>query len=697
MASCLAGICSAVCGTEGASNKEQFAALPGRPSAAENGGQNGVYTSAGDLDPSKLIEESMPSLKINLSNDLLNQIAAKDGNGSNTSFQALLVKKSHSGSLQTYYEESGGRTGSLLGEGGFGSVRKMVHKTTGRLRAVKKVEITAGNLAMLSAELSILLQLDHPNVLKVFEWYQSEDESCLYIVTEICDGGEMQDLLLEGKSQTNAEGLLLQVFSAVQYCHQMGVVHRDLKLENCLLKDKLQRASDGSLIQNDDLSHVLIKVIDFGLAAVQQKSVEIKQQEDDYTRDPSDRTTASCSLTEVLGTPYYIAPEVLDPSVPYNEKCDVWALGIMMYMLLSGEHPFAVEADLHRRSPKKLFHRIKTKEPNMQRLKDANVSPSAIDLITKLLEKDFRTRPSAREALQHPWCQRARQNLITGDQVALSAPLRNMQLYSKTSKLERVLRTIVAREAKHQDLEALRYAFAEVDEDGSGVLSKDEVKHLFQLKLGADNVDEKLFETTWTALDTDGSGNIGYTEFLSAVLDKNLLAQEETITRAFEYFDLDNSGKIDRDELAVVLGDAEVEAVMKKLDVDGSGQISRDEFGEFVRQIAANAGGSSAGVRSGQGSRSGSKIAAPDRYTYVSEAGGRATSNAGGAAKPPRVSAAVPGIVAAAGPGEDGITKSKSKFGQQKSMVVKQAALASVKYTKKDLEQSYDGEGSSSD
>jgi len=506
----------------------------------------------------------MSPLKVNLSNDLLQQIEGKQ------TFQSLLLNKSSTGSLSTYYKEATGGE-SLLGEGGFGSVRKMIHKSTGRVRAVKKIEITTENVQMLSAELSILLQLDHPNVLKVFEWYQGtgDDENALYIVTEICTGGEMQDLVLAGTPQQRVEGLLLQIFSAVQYCHAMGVVHRDLKLENCLLKEKVQRDADGKLLTEGD--HMQLKVIDFGLAAVKSKAARHRGSEHGGGEE---------RLSEVLGTPFYIAPEVLTGD--YNEKCDVWACGIMMYMLLTGEHPFAVEADLQRRSPKKLFHKIKTKEPNMEFLK--GVHPDAKDLILKLLAKKPQERPSAREALQHPWCQSIRRQTGGASGPNLKS-LRNIRNYCHSSKLEQVLRTIAAREANHQDLASLRQAFQEVDLDGSGTLSKDEVHALLRDKMG-ETVDDATFNNLWATLDCDESGVIGYTEFLSAVVDKSIYAQDEIIQRAFEYFDLDNSGSIDRDELALVLGADEVDEVMAKLDLDGSGKISRNEFRDFIKQLA---------------------------------------------------------------------------------------------------------------
>ena len=151
-------------------------------------------------------------------------------------------------------------------------------------------------------EIFILSKLDHPNILKLYEVYS--DEKRYYIVTEYCKGGELFDEIVKKGtfSEKEAASIIKQILQAVAYFHDLKIVHRDLKPENVLIDKEL----------NDTL-----KVIDFGT------SIQIKDGE---------------FLTNTHGTSYYIAPEVLKKK--YSEKCDVWSVGVMLYILLSGTPPF---------------------------------------------------------------------------------------------------------------------------------------------------------------------------------------------------------------------------------------------------------------------------------------------------------------------------------------------------------------------
>lgn len=161
---------------------------------------------------------------------------------------------------------------------------------------------------MLFNEINILRELDHPNIVKMYEFF--EDEKRYYIVTEICKGGELFDeIIARGKfTEKDAAVLMKQVLSCVNYCHKNHIVHRDLKPENILLE------------QNKDFDQ--IKIIDFGTSLL---------------------FDSAKSLDEKLGTPYYIAPEVLNKK--YNEKCDIWSCGVIVYILLSGMPPFNGQSD----------------------------------------------------------------------------------------------------------------------------------------------------------------------------------------------------------------------------------------------------------------------------------------------------------------------------------------------------------------
>lgn len=199
----------------------------------------------------------------------------------------------------------------ILGDGGFGQVKLGRNKDTGIERAIKYITLESTNEAKISKmmeEVNILKKLDHPNIIKVYDVYQEERHLC--IVTELCSGGELFDRIKQASNFTEnqAARYMLDMVSAVKYCHEVGIVHRDLKPENLLLEDKNPNAR--------------LKLIDFGTSQHFEPDEKMKK---------------------FIGTSYYIAPEVINGS--YDQKCDVWSLGVILYIMLSGLPPFNGSSD----------------------------------------------------------------------------------------------------------------------------------------------------------------------------------------------------------------------------------------------------------------------------------------------------------------------------------------------------------------
>lgn len=207
---------------------------------------------------------------------------------------------------EVYY---GVHDGPILGSGISGLVRLVTHRATGVKYAVKCLDLglveTAEGLRQLFEEIFIMCQLDHPNIVRLEEVYESQSE--IYLVQELCLGGELFDRLDDQPdyhyTEQQCARLIKQMLSAVRYIHSKGIVHRDLKLENFLFSTT---SPDSE-----------IKMIDFGL---------------------SKHFTHGQQHNEAVGTPYTVAPEVLRGK--YDEKCDVWAIGVITYLLLSGDPPF---------------------------------------------------------------------------------------------------------------------------------------------------------------------------------------------------------------------------------------------------------------------------------------------------------------------------------------------------------------------
>ena len=189
-----------------------------------------------------------------------------------------------------------------------------------------------------------------------------EDEKRYYLVTEICKGGELFDEILQRGKFNERDGAVLmkQVLSCINYCHQANIVHRDLKPENILLE------------QNKEFDQ--IKIIDFGTSLVY---------------DPNR------NLDEKLGTPYYIAPEVLNKN--YNEKCDIWSCGVITYILLSGMPPFNGQSD------QDIMKKVREGAFSFDDRIWQTISENAKNFIRMLLTYNVEERPSAEMALTHPW------------------------------------------------------------------------------------------------------------------------------------------------------------------------------------------------------------------------------------------------------------------------------------------------------
>ncbi|RRT76275.1 hypothetical protein BHM03_00033025 [Ensete ventricosum] len=211
-------------------------------------------------------------------------------------------------------------------------------------------------------EVKILKALSgHKNLVKFYD--ACEDALNVYIVMELCEGGELLDRILRrgGRyTEEDAKEIVVQILSVVAFCHLQGVVHRDLKPENFLFTTKDWNAP--------------MKLIDFGLS--------------DFNK-PDER------LNDIVGSAYYVAPEVLHRS--YSMEADIWSIGVITYILLCGSRPFWA------RTESGIFHAVLRADPNFDDSPWPDVSSESKDFVKRLLNKDYRKRISAAQALTHPW------------------------------------------------------------------------------------------------------------------------------------------------------------------------------------------------------------------------------------------------------------------------------------------------------
>ncbi|XP_066594239.1 calcium/calmodulin-dependent protein kinase type II alpha chain isoform X7 [Prorops nasuta] len=258
-----------------------------------------------------------------------------------------------------------------LGKGAFSIVRRCVQKSTGLEFAAKIIntkKLTARDFQKLEREARICRKLQHPNIVRLHDSIQ--EESCHYLVFDLVTGGELfEDIVArEFYSEADASHCIQQILESVHHCHHNGVVHRDLKPENLLLASKAKGAA--------------VKLADFGLA------IEVSGD--------------SQAWFGFAGTPGYLSPEVLKKE-PYGKPVDIWACGVILYILLVGYPPFWDE-DQHR-----LYSQIKAGAYDYPSPEWDTVTPEAKTLINQMLTVNPNKRITASEALKHPWiCNRER-------------------------------------------------------------------------------------------------------------------------------------------------------------------------------------------------------------------------------------------------------------------------------------------------
>jgi calcium-dependent protein kinase len=458
-------------------------------------------------------------------------------------FRAGQFIQHHSGSFYKNY-----RTIKELGQGGFGHVYLAEHRTTKQHRAVKEIEKAKANKipggkTKFIREVEILGKLDHPNIVRLYELY--EDNFRYYVVSELLTGGELFDYIVSSKhlSEPVAARIMHQVFSAVSFCHQNNIVHRDLKPENLMLETAV------TTVEN-----INIKLIDFGTSCFYDAAQPMRQK---------------------LGTPYYIAPEVLGSG--YNEKCDLWSCGVILYILLSGFPPFPGKTD------EEIIRRVRLGKYTFAHTEFDQVSEQAKNFIKRLLVLDPGERPSAQEALQDPWIRMKLEATDTSMEF-VSTSLEKLAVFRAETKLKQAVLTFITSQIVNQsNSRDMRETFKRLDSDGNGRLSKEELIAAYA-ELMSEEEARSTVESVMQKVDADGNGYIDYSEFMMATMNQHILLSKQNMETAFNMFDKDGSGSISVSEIRAILGEESLavnavwEQLVKDADTNGDGVIDLREF-----------------------------------------------------------------------------------------------------------------------
>jgi calcium-dependent protein kinase len=440
---------------------------------------------------------------------------------------------------------------TLVGKGANGQVYEAVNKLNGERRAVKvlqkrKFYMRQESVDKFMAEVSILKTMDHPNILRIFEFY--EDEDSFYLVTEYLTGGELFDFIIQKKqlNEVMAASFMKQLLGAINYCHRNNIVHRDLKPEN-LIRESTHEAS-------------AIKVIDFGESTLLL---------------PGER------LNSMLGTAYYIAPEVL--RYDYNEKCDIWSCGVILFILLSGTPPFSGRSDAE------ILGKVRLGKYSFSNRVWRQVSVQAKDLIQRMMKVDVHARISAQQALEHPWFNKLKSSSAQ-DKAVLDC-MDSLKSFRSEGKLRQAICVFIAAQLiSKEERDKLTQAFKALDQNHDGRVSREELITGLRKTMPLQKAEAKAKEILANC-DVDRSGFIDYTEFLTAGMKMNSESNTANLKAAFRMFDADGSGTISLEELRNMLGpellqtDQAWQSLLSEADANGDGEIDLAEFQQLVLRL----------------------------------------------------------------------------------------------------------------
>ncbi|KAE9621694.1 hypothetical protein Lal_00032988 [Lupinus albus] len=473
-----------------------------------------------------------------------NPFANNYGNGavSSTSSKLTVLSNPTGQEIELRYE-----LGRELGRGEFGVTYLCTDKDSGEELACKSISKkklrTAIDIEDVRREVEIMRHLPkHPNIVTLKDTY--EDDNAVHLVMELCEGGELFDRIVARGHYTEraAAAVTKTIVEVVQMCHKHGVMHRDLKPENFLFANKKETAA--------------LKAIDFGL------SVFFK---------PGER------FNEIVGSPYYMAPEVLKRN--YGPEVDIWSAGVILYILLCGVPPFWAETE------QGVAQAIIRSVVDFKRDPWPKVSDNAKDLVKKMLNPDPKRRLTAQEVLDHPWIQNAKKapNVSLGETV--KARLKQFSVMNKLKK--RALR-VIAEHLSVEEAAGIREGFQVMDTANRGKINRDELRVGLH-KLGHQVPDEDI-QILMDAGDVDKDGYLDYGEFVAISVHLRKMGNDEHLHKAFQYFDGNQSGYIEIEELRQALSD-EVEinseevvnAIMHDVDTDKDGKISFEEFAAMMK------------------------------------------------------------------------------------------------------------------
>ena len=486
-----------------------------------------------------------------------------------------------------------------LGKGTYGVVMKVcLIKNPDTIRALKIIRknrlIQSFDSGKLLDEIVILKNLDHPNIMKLYEFF--EDNKNYYMVSEYCDQGDLYEKMtkLNYMNQIVVKFLMEQILNAVAYLHSRGVLHGDIKLENIMLYTTTKSAEQRFTMINKQIS------VDHGLQEEIDKNFNNESEVTQLNHHPSSKSIKivndmldyeiklidfGCSKiftkrgerkSGIIGTSIYCSPEVVDDL--YDEKCDEWACGVVMYLLLCGEPPFKGETE------EEIFKKVKKCEYDFSPPQFKNVSENCKNLIRKLLEPKISRRIKAIDALKHPFFKESFNPdaaFTQNKDISIIEELPNLSI--PHSQFHRAIISYMCVNFISKDEEKkLRTTFRYIDYDGKSFLTKYKIEKA--LKENGKLITKDNIQKIIDALDIDKNGVIEYQEYIQGLCNKNKLFNEFNLKNVFVTIDNDNKGYITSEDIKKfcfpdkTVNDEAIQEYLKQFGMKIDDKLNFDDF-----------------------------------------------------------------------------------------------------------------------
>ena len=485
-----------------------------------------------------------------------------------------------------------------IGSGMYGVVKKVRlisnPEVTRAMKIIPEENVVQGEGASLIDEIEILKNLDHINIMKMYESFV--DNNNYYIVSELCDQGHLLSKMekLGKMDQIVVKYLMDQIFNAVAYLHSKNILHGDIKLENVLLNKTTKRGGrrftniNLDFNENEELTEDINK--NFGKRQTSKKSVNYIKDMMNYEVKLIDfgcskyfvKRKKKKKLRGIIGTSIYCSPEVVDNL--YDERSDEWSCGVLMYILLSGVPPFYGDTE------EEIFEKIKKCKYDFTPPPFKKVSKNCKDLIRRLLEPKKQYRIKAIEALRHPFFTESfdPNSAMTEDKDlnVLKNFINPIKYQSKFHEAIAVFLCVNFITTEEEN--TLKTVFRYLDKDGKGIISLEMMKKSLE-EIGIEISDEEL-QKVFDQIDENGSSFIEYQEFIRNTCDIKKLMSEQNLKNVFNTISSNNNTMTGQDIKNFIFHDAIVREETLKEYFDSFGMKFEDSivFDDFYNMIRNN-------------------------------------------------------------------------------------------------------------